>query len=364
MAKEERLYWLAFSAFTPIGPKRFSLLLDYFGSAKNAWKAERHELLKIGLSQNLVSSLERFKKSFDPASYFNQLKCQGISFLTIKEKDFPKNLKEIDDCPFLLYVKGKLKPEDSLAISVVGSRKATSYGRQVTASLVTDLALAKITIVSGLAYGVDSVAHRTALEVGGRTIGVWAGGLDTLSGFRKNLAEEIIKKGSAIISEFPLGFSPNKTSFPRRNRIISGLSLGVLVTEAAKRSGSLITASYAATQGREVFAVPGPVTSFFSEGTAFLLKSGAKLVLRADDILEELEIKKRPDKKSYKIIPETKEEGIVLLLLQEGEKSLDELVRSSKMKVDQVLPLLTMMEIKGKIKKGEGGNYTLIDKRD
>lgn len=364
MTKEESLYWLAFSAFEKIGPKRFSLLLDYFGSAKKAWGAERSKLLKIGLSQNLVSSFERFRKTFDPKDYFNQLKKQEISFMTIKEKDFPKNLKEIDDCPFLLYVKGKLKPEDNLAIGVVGSRKATSYGRQVTQSLVTDLALAKITIVSGLAYGVDSVAHKTALEVGGRTIGVWAGGLDTLNGFRKTLAGEIIKKGSAVISEFPLGFSPNKTTFPRRNRIISGLCLGVLVTEAAKRSGSLITASYAAQQGREVFAVPGPVTSFFSEGTAFLLKSGAKLVLRADDILEELEITKRPDRRSFKIVPETKEEGILLFLLKEGEKSLDELVRSSKMRVDQVLPILTMMEIKGKIKKSQSGSYCLIDKSD
>jgi len=361
--KEEKLYWLAFSAFNPIGPKRFSLLYDYFGSAKKAWQAKREKLLKIGLSSKIVSSFERFRKDFDPASYFLRLQKQSISAITIDDKNYPKNLKEIEDAPFLLYIKGKLKPEDYLAIAVVGSRKATNYGRQTTASLVTDLALQGITIVSGLAYGVDSVAHRTALEVGGRTIGVWAGGLDTLSGFRKNLEREIIGKGSAVISEFPLGFVPNRTTFPQRNRIISGLSLGVLVTEAAKRSGSLITASYAAKQGREVFAVPGPINSFFSDGTAFLLKSGAKLVLRADDILEELEIEGKPLKsKTKKVVPETKEEEIILSILRQGSKSLDELVRLSEMETSQVLPILTMMEIKGKVKKGQGGNYSLFDK--
>lgn len=361
--KDEKLYWLAFSAFTPIGPKRFSLLIDYFGSAKKAWQAKREVLLKIGLSSKIVSSFEKFKKGFDPASYFLRLQKQGISVLAIDDKNYPKNLKEIEDAPFLLCIKGKLKPEDNLAIGVVGSRKATSYGRQVTESLVTDLALAGMTIVSGLAYGVDSVAHRTALEVGGRTIGVWAGGLDTLSGFRKNLADEIIKKGSCVVSEFPLGFSPNRTTFPRRNRIISGLCLGILVTEAAERSGSLITASYAAQQGREVFAVPGPINSFFSQGTAFLLKSGAKLVLRAEDILEELEIEGKPLKgKLAKVVPETKEEEVLLSILRQGTKSLDELVRLSKMKIEVVLPILTMMEIKGKIKNLGGGNYSLFDK--
>jgi len=320
-------------------------------------------LLKIGLSSKIVSSFEGFRKSFNPSSYSLQLTKEGISVVTIKEKGFPKNLKEIDDAPFLLYLKGKLKPQDEQALGVVGSRRATDYGRQVTQSLVTDLALQGITIVSGLAYGVDSVAHRTALEVGGRTIGVWAGGLDTLSGFRKSLAEEIIDKGSAIVSEFPLGFFPNKTTFPRRNRIISGLSLGVLVTEAAKRSGSLITASYAASQGREVFAVPGSINSFFSQGTAFLLKSGAKLVLGAEDILEELEIEKKPlAGKLAKVVPKTKEEEILLSLLKEGSKNLDELVRLSKIKIGKVLPALTMMEIKGKVKKSQGGNYSLFDK--
>jgi len=364
MSKEEKLFWLAFSAFGKFGPKRFALLLSFFGSARKAWQAQNKEFVKIGLSPNLISSFDEFRKNFDIQEYFNKLKRQNITVLLIKEKTYPKNLREVDDAPFLLYVKGRLEPEDNLAVGVVGSRKATSYGRQVTENLVGGLCFQNITIVSGLAYGVDSVAHKTALAVGGRTIGVWAGGLDTLSGFRKKLAEEIVKKGSCIVSEFPLSFSPNKTTFPQRNRIISGLSLGVLVTEASKRSGSLITASYAASQGREVFAVPGPITSFLSQGTAFLLKQGAKIVLDEEDILEEFNIeKKKKEQKQKEIKPETKEEEILLSLLKEGEKSLDELVRLSELEAFQVLPVLTVMEIKGKVKKQTGGVYVLIDKK-
>ena len=284
----ERLFWLAFSAFPLIGPKRFALLFEYFRDARTAWQADAGTLLKLGLRSETVNSFVNFRNNFDLKSYFNELKREGISFLTLADSDYPANLKEIDDAPFLLYIKGRIKKEDEIAIGVVGSRRATTYGQQVTQSLVKDLVLKKITIISGLAFGVDTIAHQTALD-GGRTIGVWAGGLDTLVGFQKRVSEEIVRKGSAILSEFPLGFSPNKTTFPQRNRIISGLSLGILVTEAAARSGSLITASFAASQGREVFAVPGPITSFYSAGTAFLLKQGAKLVTNVEDILEEID---------------------------------------------------------------------------
>lgn len=362
MTKEERGCWIGFSCFTPIGPKRFALLRKYFGSAERAWKAKKETLLKIGLKEKLVFDFDNFRKTFDPSSYILRLEKLGIKTLLIEDKDYPENLKNVDDAPFLLYIKGELKPQDSLAIAVVGTRNITSYGKEVTESLVADLVASGLTIVSGLAYGVDSIAHNTALATGGRTIGVWAGGLDSvIPGYRKYLVEKIIKtKQGAIISEFPLDFHPMPATFPLRNRIISGLSLGVLVTEAAQDSGSLITASHAANQGREVFAVPGPITSRLTAGTARLLKSGAKLVYNVKDILEELDLGERAQKIVAKtVLPETKEEAKILELLENEARHIDEIVRLTGMETAKVASVMTQMELKGKVKNLGGMVYTL-----
>ncbi len=238
-------------------------------------------------------------------------------------------------------------------MAVVGTRRMTGYGRQVTEALVSDLVSAGMTVVSGLAYGVDSVAHETALAVGGRTIGVLASGLDRISPVgRLRLVEKIIKSGQgAIVSEFPLGMTPIRGSFPARNRIISGLSLGVLVTEGATQSGAKITASHAAAQGREVFAVPGPITSQMSAAPADLIKMGAKLVYKVDDILEELNIESRVKyQKSRKILPESPEEEKLLALIQDEAKHLDQLVRESGLETGKVASIMSLMEIKGKVR--------------
>lgn len=360
MTVKEREYWIAFSAFPPIGPKRFKVLRNYFGSAKKAWGAEREKLLEIGFSEKLISEFEKFRQDFNPSLYFLRLEKLKIKVLISEDKEYPENLKRTDDAPFLLYIIGEILPQDCLSLGVVGTRKITAYGKQVTENLVTDLTVSGLTIISGLAYGVDSVAHNAALSAGGRTIGVWAGGLDTVQdGFRRNLVEKIIKSGQgAIISEFPLGFHPNRSTFPQRNRIIAGLSLGVLVTEAAEDSGSIITANFAQKQGRPVFAVPGPITSILSKGTADLIKKGAGLVYNVGDILGELKMEKRREgERARRILPESREEKIILDLLENETKHIDEIARETGMESAKISSLLTLMEMKGKIKDLGGGEY-------
>jgi len=292
MGQEEKKAWVAFSVFQGIGPIRFKLLLDYFGSAQKAFKASEKSLREIGLGEKLVKIFLSFRKNFDGNSYFLRLERLGIIVLLAEEETYPKLLKEIEDRPPVLYV--KVKQMDRIfqekAIAVVGTRKVTDYGRQVTETITQGLVRAGLVVVSGLARGVDKIAHETTINNGGKTMAVLGGGLDLIyPPEHQDLAKRIVESGGAIVSEFPLGTPAVAGNFPARNRIISGLSLGVVVTEAAQKSGSLITASKAAEQGREVFAVPGPITSPLSAGTTELIKKGAKPVTKIDDILEELE---------------------------------------------------------------------------
>lgn len=344
---------MAFSAFEGIGPKRFALLKNYFGTARKAWQAGERELLAVGLSSRLVSKLMRFRKSFEPHSYFLRLREKKIDGYFLDDKNYPENLKKIDNPPIVLYVKGKIKSSDKRALAVVGTRRMTAYGSQVTESLVKGLVAADLTIVSGLARGIDTMAHRSALKAGGRTIGVLACGLDDCyPPENKSLVEEIIKGHGAVVSERPLEAPLARGSFPARNRLIAGLSLGTVVIESARRSGTLITARHAAEQGREVFAVPGPVTSQFSAGPAYLIKMGAKLVLETRDILEELglesRVKSRPQKR---VLSESSEEEVLLSLMKGKTKSLDQLVQESGFDIAQVASIMAMLEIKGKLKK-------------
>lgn len=289
---EETRYWVGFSLFPGVGPVRFKLLLDYFGSAKAAWNAPESGLRETGLGQKLTDEFIAFRKTSDLETYIGKLNTEHVSVLTLNDSRYPKLLGQISDAPFLLYVKGKKTDHPinlTRTIAVVGTRNITRYGTEVTQKLVTELVSYGFTIVSGLAYGVDAVAHQAALDAGGKTIAVLGCGIDIIAPpSNARLYADIAGGGGAIISEMPLGLRPNKGLFPARNRIISGLSLGVVVTEGATKSGSLITARYAAEQGREVFAVPGPVTSMYSGAASYLLKNGAKLVESASDIIEEL----------------------------------------------------------------------------
>lgn len=359
---KDKIFWVAFNNFEGIGPARFKLLLDWFGSAEKAWKATKGELLKLGLGEKRVGDFCRFREGFDPQEYFSCLSSRNIAVLTLTDKEYPELLRQISDAPPVLYVKSRKPGEvfSNLALAVVGTRKITVYGRQVTEILVRDLVLAGLTIISGMARGVDSVAHQTALEAGGQTIAVLGSGVEVVyPPENKKLYEEIIEKG-AVISEFPPQFPALPGNFPSRNRIISGLSLGVLVTEATEDSGSLITASCAADQGREVFAVPGPITSPQTKGTSELIKKGAKLVSSVQDVLDELDIKTRLKKEEGKrVLPGSKEEEAILVILESEVMHFDEIVRQSRMETAIVGSLLTLMEIKGLIKNFGNGEYGL-----
>jgi len=354
---EETKCCVGFNVFDGIGPVRFKLLLDYFGTAKAAWDAPVTLLKKIHLGDKLTDEFDHFRKTYDLEKYIADLHREHVSVLTITNPKYPKLLKEIPDAPFLLYLKGtKTDPPINLAktIGVVGTRNITPYGIQVTEKLVSELVACGFTIVSGLAYGVDAVAHRTAIEAGGKTIGVLGCGIDIIAvQSNKDLYDKIEHGAGFIVSEVPLGHRPTKGLFPARNRIISGLSLGVVVTEGADDSGALITARYAGEQGRDVFAVPGPITSPYSRGPSILLKNGAKLVESVDDILEELGFTKTGSnnkKGKATIHGETKEEQKILDCLVNRQRAIDDIVRETGLTIQIVSATITVLEMKGIIK--------------
>jgi DNA processing protein len=284
----------------------------------------------------------------------------GVGVLTWHDPDYPSRLKEIYDYPPVLYVRGSLLPEDEWYLAVVGTRRATVYGRQVTEELVTDLAQSKITIVSGLAKGIDAIAHQSALNAGGRSIAVFACGLDIVyPGENADLARRIIQQG-ALISEYPLGTKPRADNFPRRNRIMSGMSLGVLVIEAGETSGAMITARLALEQNREVFAVPGSILSPASSGTNHLIQEGAKLIRDYTDILEELNLTAVARQIEMKeVIPSSDTESLLLEQLGAEPTHIDEVCHSSGLPVATVSSTLAMMELKGLVKQVGTMNYVL-----
>lgn len=364
----ETACWVGFSVFPGVGPVRFRLLLEYFGSAKKAWEASPSVLKKIKLGDRLTDEFVAFRKKFDFDEYLRSLEKLHVSVLTLHNPKYPTLLKEIPDAPFLLYVLGKNTgtPIDmTRTIGVVGTRLITPYGRDVTERLVEGLVAYGFTIVSGLAYGVDAVAHQAAIDAGGKTIAVLGCGIDIIAPpSNTDLYHTIADGHGAILSEMPLGMRPNKGLFPARNRIISGLSLGVVVTEGAGDSGALITARNAGEQGREVFAVPGPITSKYSRGPAKLLKNGAKLVESVDDIIEELGLnqlrKGTPCEAKFTYKGETKEEQKILDLIADRQMGIDELTRVSGLTISAVSATLSILEMKGIVHDYGDKEYGLV----
>lgn len=367
----EKEAWIAWSTFVPFGPAHIKLLVEYFGSAEKAWEAPIKQLTEIGLSPSLVAKLKEHRSNLDLDLYLNSLEKLGIDVILKDDEEYPARLKEIDDTPYLLYArqsckgtpcKANLAEISEVGVAVVGSRKATSYGKDVTERLVAGLVDAGVTIVSGLALGIDAIAHKTAVDCKGSTIAVLGNGLDTIyPPSNRLLARRMLEsKNGTIISEYPLGYPALPQNFPYRNRIVSGMSLAVLVIEGTAKSGTLLTASCAARQGRDVFAVPGPITSILSQAPNLLIKQGAKLVERAEDILEELKIESRiKNYESKKTLPETKEEEKLLSLLEREGLDVDSIVRISGLDVGIVLGTLTSMELKGMV-KNVGGEYRKV----
>jgi len=275
---EDIKYRVGFSIIPGIGRVKITQLENYFGNLENAWKGDPAELKKGGLESKAINDIAQWRPRISLETEMEKLNRYGVKPISCNDPEYPSRLREIYDYPPIIYIRGSLLPEDEWCLAVVGTRRATVYGKQVAEEIVTDLAQNKITIVSGLAKGIDSIAHQSALAVGGRTIAIFACGLDIVyPAENANLARSIIENG-ALISEYPLGTRPRAENFPRRNRIMSGLSLGVLVVEANESSGAIITANMALEQNREVFAIPGSILSPTSRGTNHLIQEGAKLV--------------------------------------------------------------------------------------
>lgn len=280
--------------------------------------------------------------------------------ITLEEETYPKNLLQIPAPPPLIYVRGELLPRDNLSLAVVGSRRATNYGKEVVGALIPDLAASGLTIISGLALGIDAEAHRAALSVGGRTIAVLACGIDQIyPPSNVSIAQEMLESGKgAIITEFPPETPTYPANFPIRNRIISGISLGTLVIEAAEGSGTFHTVASALDQGREVFAIPGSIFSPYSAGTAKLIEKGAKPVTRAEDILEELQLEDQLQaRQARETLPPDPEEEKILIILGANELHVDEIFRQSDLATAKVSSLLTLMEMKGLVRNLGGGIY-------
>ena len=353
-------YWVAFNRVPGVGPVKTQRLRDHFGSLALAWAASRGDLAAAGLDAKAVEAIAGVRASISPAHEAELLERQGVRALTLDDPDYPARLRQIYAPPAVLYVKGTITLADDLAVAVVGTRRATMYGREAAETLVAGLVAGCVTIVSGLARGVDTVAHRAALTAGGRTIAVLGSGVDVIyPAENKRLAEAICEHG-AVVSEYPLGTKPDAANFPPRNRIISGLSLGTLVVEASEDSGALITADFALEQGREVMAVPGPIFARSSQGTNKLIQQGAKLVLNAQDILEELNLTSAPQQLEMRELlagGDNAAEAAVLGVLSHEPLHIDEVCRRAAIPVAEVSSTLAMLELKGMVRQLGGMHY-------
>lgn len=352
-------YLLALHSIDGLGPIRLRVVLDYFKDPKLAWEANEEELLKLGIYRNTVNRLIETRKKLEPETYAGKIEDSGIKWITIFDESYPKLLAQIYDPPVVIFYKGE--PDwDKKAIGVVGTRKITGYGKVVTEQFTKGLVMGGLTIVSGLARGVDAQAHTTAVQEKGRTIAVLGGGLNYIfPPENRGLAEKIAHGFGAVISEFPPDYPSLPGNFPARNRIISGLSLGVLVIEAAEDSGSLITARSALEQGREVFAVPGPVTSGLSKGPIDLIKQGARAVFSPEEVLEELGIS-RVRSSEFVVRSEkdlSEDEKRVLQSLENENRHIDEIGRELQFPSPKISALLLKMEISGLVQSMGAGIY-------
>lgn len=352
-------YYVAFSHCYGIGPVIFKQLLQHFGDVKSAYLAKDEDLKKT-LGPNSTRKFLDFKREFRLENIEESFLKKEIQVLTLEDKNYPNALKNISDPPICLYVRGNAKifAENELFFAIVGTRKITLYGGEVTRYFAQELSNYGFVIVSGMAIGVDSVAHWAAIDTGGKTVAVLGCGVDIIYPYENaKLYHKIIEIGGAVISEFPPGMTVLPGLFVARNRIVSGLSRGVLVVEGAERSGTLITARHAAEQGRDVFAPPSPITSASSKAPNILIKQGAKMVTTISDILEEYDINiKASEKKGILSTLAGLEKDIFELLLNEPLAP-DNLSLKVKKPVTEILNSLTLLEIRGIIKKDEEGKY-------
>lgn len=347
-----------------VGNKNIENIMKQVPQLIDIWNFSSNQIYNLkGIKPKIKEKIISNRNKDYMEKLFIDIDKHNINTITIFDEDYPETLYHIYDSPKVLYTKGKITSKDKFSIAVVGSRKATSYGKWATEKFVKELVQLDITIVSGLALGIDGIAHRIALEENGRTIAVLGNGLDTVYPKRnKDIYEEISNKG-AVLTEYFLGVPPLAYNFPQRNRIISGLSLGVIVIEAKERSGSLITAHHALEQGKEVFSLPGNINSIFSKGTNKLIKDGAKPIMDIDDIIEEIyELQEKVKTKKEKTVDYSGLSPLeikVFELIKEGPIHCDSIAFTIGLDISTVYSVLTILELKGMIKELTGRTFTL-----
>ena len=358
---DPKAYWVGFNIVKGVGAVRMRQILEFFGSLETAWNAPGDGLLSAGLPPKVVENFITVRNQIDLERVMKNMETKGIKVLTIQDTDYPRRLKEINQPPPVLYVKGSVNVEDDWAVAIVGTRRVTPYGRQVATEIAQFLAQNGVTVVSGLARGVDAIAHQSAIRAGGRTIAVLGSGVDVIyPPENSRLAGEICAQG-AIVSDYAMGTKPDGINFPPRNRIISGLSLATIVVEAGETSGALITAEFAVEQGKEVFAVPGSILTPQSEGTNRLIEQGARPLLKMAEILEVLKLEQIPEKQNNrKQFPLNPMETRLLQSLSQDPVHVDEVSRTSGLPISEVSATLTMLELKGMVSQVGGMKYVAI----
>jgi len=367
----DKLAWLALKGIPGVGPVLFHRLLQAFGSPARVFQTPQRELCNLrGISVSLAQAILGFRHWDRVEEHLSRLKALGAEMLTVADPQYPVRLKEIPIPPPLIFVKGEIRPEDGLALAIVGTRAASYYGKKTCRSLAKELARRQVTVVSGLARGIDTEAHRGALEGGGRTLAVLGCGLDVVYPPENRELYSRIPESGALITEYPLGTPPEAHNFPRRNRLVSGLALGVLVVEAGAKSGTTITAQCALEQGREVLAVPGPINSPTSVGPHRLIQQGAKLVQDVEDILAELPkagapVKAKAGAASKRPVEPRpvlfRVDDPLLPLLGAEPLQLEELVQASRLPAPEVMSRLTLLELQGLVRELPGKCYVLQD---
>jgi DNA processing protein len=358
---DPKLYWVGFNLVKGIGAVRTQMLLDAFGDLQTAWNASPADLRQAGLSRKLVETCIQVRSEVNLELVWNNIQKQGIQVLTWKDADYPRRLKDIDQSPPVLYIRGEYRLDDDWAVAIVGTRRVTPYGRQVTAEVASALAHSGVTVISGLARGVDAVAHSSALDAGGRSLAVLGNGVDRVYPAEHRLLAERLVKSGALISDYSPGTPPEAINFPPRNRIISGLSMAVVVVEAGERSGALITANFAAEQGKEVFAVPGNIHVPQSAGTNRLIQQGAHPFLSVQDMLESLDLTLVSEQRSVrKAMPADEFEARLLEMLAGQPLHVDEISQQADLPIAMVTSTLALMELKGMVRQVGGMQYIAV----
>jgi DNA processing protein len=361
MQRSDVRYLVGLSQLPGIGPARLVRLIERFKEPERAWRASEQELTQVGIDAKQMPELLPQRRRVDLDAEMDRLDRLGVRLLTIFDAEYPLRLKEIYNAPVILYVRGELTPDDEQSIGVVGTRSPTVYGKELAARIVPQLAGAGLTIVSGLARGIDTIAHTGALKAGGRTIAVLGCGIDVIYPAENRSLYARIAEHGALVTEYPLETKPDAFNFPARNRIISGLTLGSVIVEAQERSGALITADFALEQNREVFAFPGRASDRGSAGCNRLIREGrAKLVTSTDDILAELDLTTAVRQLEIKaVIPANDEEGRLLALLSHEPVHIDDLCRQTEMHAPAVASTLMMLELKGSVRQIGSMAYVL-----